>query len=62
MIDGDTLPRLGGSKDRVIIVTSVFGVPRNFGHGPKKAAGTAGRTNVGELGRDLAVARKLLEL
>ncbi len=62
VIYGDALPRLGGGKDRVIIITLVFGVPRNFGHGPKKAAGTAGRTNVGKLGRDLAIARKLLEL
>jgi hypothetical protein len=62
VINGDALPQLGGGKDRVIIITLVFGAPRNFGHGPKKAAGTAGRTNVGELGGDLAVARKLLEL
>ncbi len=62
VIDKDALPWLGGSKNRVITVTLVFGVPSNFGHGPKKAAGTAGRTNIGKLGRDLAVARKLLEL
>ncbi len=62
VVDGDTLPRLGGGKDRVIIVTLVFGAPKNFGNGPKKAAGTAGRTNVGKLGGDLAVAHKLLEL
>ncbi len=46
----------------MIIVTLVFGALRNFGHGPKKAAGTVGRTNVGKLGKDLAIARKLLEL
>jgi hypothetical protein len=62
VIDGDTLPRHGGGEGRLIIITLVFGVPRNFGHGPKKAAGTAGRKNVGKLGGDLAIARELLEL
>ncbi len=62
VIGRDALPWLGGGKDRVIILTLVFGAPRNFGHGPKKAASTAGRTNVGKLGGNLAVACKLLEL
>jgi hypothetical protein len=62
VVDGDALPRLGGSKDRVAIVAACFGSPRNFGHGPKEASSAARGTNRGESSWNLAVGRKPLEL
>ncbi len=61
MIDGDTLPRLGGGEDSVTVLLLFFGAPRNLGHGPEKAAGAAGWLNSCELGWDLAVTRELLQ-
>ncbi len=62
VVDGVALPRLGGSKDGVAIVATCFGLPRNFCHGPKEAAGTARGTNRGESLWNLAVGCKPLEL
>ncbi len=62
MVNRDALPRLGGGKNSMTIVSSFFGVPRNFCHGPKKTSGAVRWLDVGKLGGDLAVAGKVLEL
>ncbi len=59
VVDGDALPWLGYSKDGVTIIASCFGVPRNFGHSPKKAASAAWQSDVGKFGGDLAIAGEL---
>jgi hypothetical protein len=61
MVDGDTLPRLGGSEDSVLILV-FFTPPRNLGHGTKQAAGASESTDIGQSLGDLAVAGKLMEL
>jgi hypothetical protein len=61
VVNQDALPRLGGSKNSVVVAKPLFGAPRYLGHGPKKAAGTARRANVRKLGWNLAVARKLFQ-
>jgi hypothetical protein len=55
VVHGDALPRLGCSKDRMILVAMSFGAPRNLCHGPKEAAGAARRADVGEPLRYLSV-------
>ncbi len=62
MVNGDALPRLGGSKDGVAIIATCFGLPRNFCHGPKEAASAARGTNRGESLWNLAIGFKPLEL
>jgi hypothetical protein len=55
VVHRDALPRLGCSEDRMILVAMSFGAPRNLRHGPKEAAGTSRRVNVGETRRNLTV-------
>ncbi len=62
VVNGDALPRLGGSKDRVSIVAACFGLPRNFRHGPKEASSAARGMNRGKFLWNLAVGCKPLEL
>ncbi len=62
VVNGDTLPWLGGSKDGVAIVATCFGLPRNFCRGPKEAFSTAKGTNRGKSLWNLAVDCKPLEL
>ena len=58
VVHGDALPRLGCSKDRMILVVMSFGAPRNLCHGPKEAAGASRRVNVGEAHWNLTVEGK----
>ncbi len=62
VVDGDALPRLGGSKDGVAIVATCFGLQRNFCYGPKEAASAARGTNRGASSWNLALGCKPLEL
>jgi hypothetical protein len=61
VVNGDTLPWLGGSEDSVLVLL-FFTPPMNLGHGTKQAAGTSGSTDIGQSLGGLAVASKLLEL
>ena len=61
VIDRDALPWLGGGKDGMALLSVLFGAPRNFGHGPKKAASASGWPNLCELGWDLAIERELFQ-
>ena len=62
VVNRDALPRLGGSKNSMTIISTFSGGPKNFCHGPKKTSGAVGRPDVGKLGGDLAVAGEVLEL
>jgi hypothetical protein len=61
VVDGDTLPRLGRGKNGVTVFTALFGAPRDFCHRAIEAAGTSWGTDFGQLLRDLAISRELLE-
>ena len=62
MVNGDTLPRLGCSKDRVSRITLSFAAPRDFCHGPIKAAGAARRVNASKSRGDFPVCSQRLEV
>ena len=62
VVDGDALPKLGGSKDGVAIVATCFGFPRNVCHGPKEAASTVRGTNRGKSLLNPTIGCKPLEL
>ncbi len=62
VVDGDALPWLGGSKNGVAIISTCFGLPRNFRHGTKEAASIARGMNIGKSLLNLAIGCKPLEL
>ncbi len=49
VVDGDTLPWLGGGKNGVSVLTLLFALPRYLCHGSVEAASALRRMNVGEL-------------
>jgi hypothetical protein len=61
VVNGDTIPWLGGNKDSVLTL-AFFAPPRDLSHCTKQAACASGSMNIGQSLGDLALLGKLLEL
>ena len=61
MVDGDALPRLGGSEDRMLGFL-LFATPSDLRHGPKKTTCASEGTDLGELLGNLSIEGKEAEL